>query len=304
MISKSEKKIINDSNCEILINSSLLIYNNLQINFLESQIGKKYDIVKPIYEKDNEGIYIINELNTRIKYILKIKKSQNLNCFGERIYKILSKNQHKNILTFVSFIRENEYTYSIYEYVNGYNLSEYIKIYGDLLEKDIKYIFNQLVDALIFLHSYNILHCDLKLENIIINHKKEIKVIDFDLSIICYNDEGYISNNIFGTLQYIAPESYDLCIYSKKTDIWQLGVILYIIITGKFPHNNEISYVNSYSNLCRKNIFKHIDLNYPRETIIKKKFNLLLYNLLENMLCFDEKKRYSLDIISKKLINQ
>ncbi len=296
MISNNHKPIKNNFNIKILINSCC-DNASLQKKFLKSKFGRFYDIVRPIYERDYKGTYIVNALKTNKKYILKIKESSKANYFEEDIYKILNKTQHKNIAQFVSFAQEGEYFYSIYEYADGYNLLEYIKTNGDLSEIDIKFIFRQLVEALSFLHKNNILHCDLKLENIIINSNKEIKIIDFDLSIVCDNDEGFISNSIFGTLQYIAPESYDLCIYSKKTDVWQLGVLLYIMITRKFPHDNEISLVNSYSNLCRQNVFKHINLDIPCDIIKKKKFDLSLYNLLEKMLSFDEKDRYSLDQI-------
>ena len=163
-----------------------------------------------------------------------------------------------------------------------------------------KCIMVQIINAVSFLHENNILHCDMKLENIIINDELNIKIIDFDLSIVCDNDEGYISNTIFGTLQYIAPESYDLCIYSKKTDIWQIGIILYILITNKFPHDtNEITIINSYSNLCRQNLFKHIDLSIPKHIISKKKYCSSLYKLLEHMLNFNDKCRYDIKQIKE-----
>lgn len=315
MISNNHKPIRNNCNIKILINSCCDNIS-LQMKFLKSKLGRFYGIVKPIYEKDYKGTYIVNALKSNKKYILKIKELSKANYFEEDIYKILNKTQHINIVQFVSFAQEGEYYYSIYEYADGCNLLEYIKTNRDLSEMDIKCIFLQLVDAVSFLHKNDILHCDLKLENIIINSNKEIKIIDFDLSIICDNDEGFISNSIFGTLQYIAPESYDLCIYSKKTDVWQLGVLLYIMITRKFPHDNEISLVNSHSNLCRQNVFKHINLDTPYDIIKRKNFDLSLYSLLEKMLNFNEKYRYNLNQIKnsewlkkieihyEKLINQ
>jgi len=295
---KNNRQIENNINIKIVINTCCNdVENKLQTLFLKSKTGRFYDINKVIYEKENKGIYIIKSYKTDKKYILKIKENKKTNYFEEDIYNILSKNFHKNVTRFISFTEEYGYFYSIYEYADGCNLLEYIKLKGDLLESEIRNILKQIVSALSFLHNHSILHCDLKLENIIINTASEIKIIDFDLSIVCDNDEGFISNSIFGTLKYIAPESYDLSIYSKKTDIWQLGVLLYIMITRKFPHDNEISLVNSYSNLCRQNVFKHIDLNIPKEVIIKKNFDLSLYNLLEKMLSFDEKNRWEVSDI-------
>lgn len=282
-------------NINIIVNNNCCS-NKLQSKFLRSGLARIYAIIKPICERASKATYIIESTRTQKKYILKIK--EDINYFEEDIYKILLHKNHKNVMRFVSFSQETDYYYFIYEFIEGCNLLEYIKNKGDLSENDIRDIIKQIIDGLYFIHQNHIIHCDLKLENIIINEKKEekeIQIIDFDLSIICDNEEGYISNSIFGTLNYIAPESYDLCIYSKKSDIWQVGVILYILIAKKFPHDSEITLVNSYSNLCRQNVFKHIDLNVPKEIINKRNFDSSLFTLLENMLNFDETRRYTLD---------
>lgn len=304
---KNKNKCKFNEAAQVKYNINITINNNyctqsLLDRFFHLNEGRFYSLVKTIYEKPKKGTYIIISTSTYKKFILKIKEKSKINFFEEDIFAILNKNKNNNIATFISLLTDNDYYYFIYEYVEGYNLLEYIKKYGQLNEIDIKSIMKQIVNGIEFLHQNNILHCDMKLENIIINDKKEIKIIDFDLSIVCDNDEGYISNNVFGTLQYIAPESYDLCIYSKKTDVWQLGVILYVLITNKFPHDDkEITIVNSYSNLCRQNIFKHIDLSIPKNIIIKKKLNMSMYYLLEHMLNFNDKCRATLDEIKNSV---
>lgn len=256
----------------------------------------EYEIIKTLSERERKGTYIIKHLKSNKKYILKIKENNNND---KNIYNILKNVNCKNIVKLISFVnkKEEEYYYCIYEYIEGCNLLEYINKNKELSEEDLKNIFIQIVDGLDVLHNNCILHCDLKLENIIVNKDKLIKIIDFDLSIVCDNCDGFITNSIFGTLQYIAPESYDLCIYSKKTDIWQLGIILYILITNKYPHDNTLSQVNSYSNLCRINLFKHINLDISKESIIKKNYNPNLYNLLKKLLEFDEKNRFNINQI-------
>lgn len=265
--------------------------------FLNSPLSKTFKIIECIYERYNKGTYIVT--NNDMKYILKIRHNTLGNGFEKDIVNILHNYSHPNIIKHHCFFQDDEYYFMIYEYIEGTNLFEYIKTKKNIPEDDIKNIMIQLTNAIQFLHSHNIIHCDLKLDNIIITKDQTIKVIDYDLSIICTNNEGYISSSIFGTMQYIAPESYDLCIYSKKTDIWQLGIILYILITQKFPHDCEITLVNSYSNLCRQNIFKHIDLSIAKEIILKNNYDINLFHLLENMLTFDESKRINIDDILK-----
>ena len=289
-------------------NIEICIYENeneLKNIFKNSKHGKEYNIIETINEKHDKGTYIIKSNENNIKYILKIRHNTYSNTFEKDICSILKYHQHKNIIKFVDFNQENEFYYFIYEYFEGSNLLDYIKQKKDLPEKQIKNILIQITRGTRFLHTYNIIHCDLKLDNIIINQKNEVKIIDFDLSIISNNNDGYISDEIFGTMQYIAPESYDLCVYSKKTDVWQIGILLYILITCQFPHQNEITLINSFSNLCRQNLFKHIDFNIPRTIIFEKHFDESSYALLENMLSFTDTKRYTVDeILASKWINK
>ena len=271
--------------------------NKIKQIFMNTNQGKKYTIIKTIYEKCNKGTYIIKSNAKNIKYILKIRHASFSNTFEKDICTILKNNMHKNIIKSKSFHECEDFYYFIYEYFDGMNLREYIKLKKRLTENEIKNICFQITSGINFLHSYNIIHCDLKLDNLIINDNEELKIIDFDLSLICNNEDGYVANGIFGTMQYIAPESYDLCIYSKKTDIWQFGIILYIRRTNHTPHKNKITLVNSFSNLCRQNIFKHIDLSIPKKIISEYGFNESLFELLEKMLNFSDSGRYDISHI-------
>lgn len=274
--------------------------NQFRDFFLTGIHGKEYTIIDTISVKYNRGIYIIKKDN--MKYILKIRYNEYINTFQKQIYSILNKYCHQNVIKYVEYYQDDTFFYVIHEYFEGINLFEYIKKNKILTDKQIKNIIIQIAAGTNFLHSYNIIHCDLKLDNVIINSKNEIQIIDFDLSIISDNVHGYVSDYIFGTMQYIAPESYDLCIYSKKTDVWQIGIILYILITKHFPHQNEITLTNSFSNLCRQNIFKHINLQLAKNIIVEKNHDEVLLTLLENALSFTDDKRMNIDDILKKLI--
>lgn len=307
---ENDNENINSSNISCDSESSRILttrcINNEIYNAYETiSLFKNFSIIKKIYEKQEKATYIVIDNITQIKYILKIKHYNYVNSFEYEIYKLLKDNPHENIINFIQFYKENNYYYYLYEYFDGINLFDYLKMYKNNVLKydDIKNILLQITDALIYLHKYNIIHCDLKLDNIIINNDNKLKVIDFDLSIICDKDEGHIFNNIFGTMQYIAPESYDLGIYSKKSDIWQMGVIMYILITKSFPFDYSLELVNSKSNLCRQNIFKHIDLTVPKDIIINNQYNNFLYDILCKMLSFDDSKRISLNEIKSFMNN-
>jgi serine/threonine protein kinase len=286
-----------------------LLNNKIAKRFNKTEKGKKYKIDKIVYEKNIKGVYIIKKISTKdeLKYILKFRnypQTNNGNIFEKDICDILAYQYNKNIIQFIYSYENTKFHYFIYEYFEGCDLVQFIKKNkcNEILLKSIIY---QIVNGVHFLHYNNILHCDLKLDNLILNNKGELKIIDFDLAIICNDEDGYISDYIFGTMQYIAPESYDLCIYSKKTDVWQIGIILFILISYQYPHKTEITIINSFSNLYRQNFFKHIDMNIAKNAIIKKKFDMSLFYLLDGMLAFNDSERFSIkEILDCQWINK
>nr|QBK88749.1 MAG: CAMK family serine/threonine kinase [Mimivirus LCMiAC01] len=269
--------------------------------------------MKILYERVNRIAYIVKSKKDNNKYLVKIKSLNKPNNDEIKIYELLSKIANRAnqkpmpdeeslpkanhcIIKFIEHVTCKYFQYFVYEYFDGKTLNEYIlDNYNKIGEDDIKKIFMKIVNAVNFLHSNNIIHCDLKLDNILINDKQDIKIIDFDLSKICKDE--YLSENIFGTMQYIAPESYDLCIYSKKSDIWSLGIILYIFITKKFPYNSDFPIVNSHDNMYRRNRFKHSDLHKMKEKIKESNYSENVVKLISMMLTFEDNKRIIMDDI-------
>jgi serine/threonine protein kinase len=238
--------------------------------------------------------YIVECNSSKVKYVLKIRLNE-LKNNEENIYKIIKKNMHDNIIKFKDYIIRDRYYFYLYEYVDGVDLYDYMKSGVILNDDDINKIFSQIVKAVGFLHSLNIIHCDLKLENIIITiPDKKIVVTDFDLSQLCYNN-GIISNCTVGTKGYIAPESYDICVYSKKTDIWSLGIILYVLITRK------LLYAVTDSNLYRRNEFRHQEFANVEKQICKLNYNNEYFEILKGTLVFEDYKRMSIKEIIKKI---
>lgn len=278
------------------------IKKSINISDVVSQDPKfstKYKIIKIIYEHTNKAAYMVKSKIDNNEYILKMKTDDYDNTDEFRIYKILKNKKNNYIIKFIECVKRTDYQYFVYEYFNGMTLYDFITDnYDDITEKDIKDIFIKIVNAVKFLHSQNIIHCDLKLDNILIDNENNIKIIDFDLSKIC--EDEYISNGIFGTMQYIAPESYDLCIYSKKSDVWGLGIILYTLITKKFPYHDENFPIrHSYENMCRRNKFKHPDILEMKHRVKEFNYNKNVINLVGLMLTFEDYKRICLDDVLK-----
>ena len=101
--------------------------------------------------------------------------------------------------------------------------------------------FQQLVDAILYMHRQKVAHRDLKLENIIITADKKLKVCDFGLAVEFRDEdtEEHMRTTFCGTYRYMAPEIFMGEEYSaQKADVWAMGVILYTMCTGRYPFNS------------------------------------------------------------------
>ena len=279
------KVIFNDKSVEDVLHNSI-------------EFHTKYVIIKSYKIKRNKGIFLVQDRNENQKYICRIRKNSSESDDEIKIFIKLINNTSDKIANYISYTVLEDYTYFIIEYINGITLYDYIKN-KEIDNTLVCFILKEILTGLLFIHSHSIIHCDIKLDNIMISDDNKIKIIDFDLSKIMDNGV-YMSDNIFGTLKYISPESYDLGIYTYKSDIWSLGILLYVIITNKFPYNMSLHITDSYSNLYRRNEFKHPDMNLLKKMIKKNKYDNKLYDILSCMIEFNVDKRYDvIQLITK-----
>ena len=191
------------------------------------------------------------------------------------------------------------YLYLVLEYINGIPLIDILKNEEDgfLIENRAKKLIIQIIKGIIYLHSRNICHRDIKLENILVMKNDSIKIIDFGFAIKC-NKDSY--QKIFcGTPSYMAPEVLNKKKYIPYySDIWSLGVLFFAMLYGRFPFEfnnkhfygdskdiNKITNINfSFSNEIKvddkiKNIFKRIFIIEPKERIkLEEILNILSNN--------------------------
>ncbi|PNX72906.1 CBL-interacting serine/threonine-protein kinase 1-like protein, partial [Trifolium pratense] len=131
--------------------------------------------------------------------------------------------------------------YMVLEYVNGGELFDKISSKGKLTEAHGRKMFQQLIDGVSYCHNKGVFHRDLKLENVLLDAKGNIKITDFNLSALpqhCRADG--LLHTTCGSPNYVAPEilanrGYD----GAKSDIWSCGVILYVILTGYLPFDDR-----------------------------------------------------------------
>jgi serine/threonine protein kinase len=122
----------------------------------------------------------------------------------------------------------------VMEYVCCGDLLSFVRKRSKLNETTAKFIFRQIIEALQFIHLQNIVHRDIKLDNILIDLHNNVKICDFGVSKII--KKGDIMHDHCGTPAYIAPEILRNQGYeSFGVDVWSAGVVLYAMLSGTVP---------------------------------------------------------------------
>ncbi|XP_077551265.1 testis-specific serine/threonine-protein kinase 6-like [Haemaphysalis longicornis] len=167
--------------------------------------------------------------------------------FLPRELKILGSTKHPHIARVLAIIDEPEKVFIIMEMAAG----------GDLLSKILKVhrfdeetahrFFMQLVSALAYLHQNDIAHRDLKCENVLLTKDDLVKLADFSFARYCSdevtNKPDALSDTFCGSQAYAAPEILQgICYLPKMADVWSLGVILYVMVTGLLPFRGSSVY--------------------------------------------------------------
>ena len=151
---------------------------------------------------------------------------------------ILKNLDHPNIMRLYEVFQDEKYIYLVTELCEGGELFDEILARGMFNETDAAFILKQVLSAVAYCHSKKVAHRDIKPENILIDNKDKltIKLIDFGTSQVFENEEKM--ELVMGSAYYIAPEILTGK-YNEKCDIWSIGVILYILLSGKPPFNGD-----------------------------------------------------------------
>lgn len=129
--------------------------------------------------------------------------------------------------------------YIIMEYVDGFTLKDIILREGNLESEEAARITLQICDALIHAHNQNIIHRDIKPQNIIVSREGRVKVADFGLARAATDATITYGKSLFGSVYYSSPEQARGRSADLKTDIYSLGIVLYEMLTGIVPFSGE-----------------------------------------------------------------
>lgn len=225
-----------------------------------------YVIIKTIGKGSTATVYLAEHAESRKSYAVKAISKEIIESQESGVknlkneIRILREIEHENIVK-LYFVHENSnFVYLVMEYLPAGNLYKRLKTEKKLDEGTCARFIMKLLETLDYLHSMDIVHRDLKLENIIMvgdsNH--HFKIIDFGLAYLSSATQSLKC----GSPGYVAPEILYSIRYDSKIDIFSTGVILYILLTGKHPFEGKTTEKILKKNFeCRFSIDKKLSPN-------------------------------------------
>ena len=226
------KSILEPSLYEYFQNKFYLEDNTIELKDLDNikELGSgNFGCVNLVRNKKNKQTYAIKALDVE-----QIKK-ENLQVCVELEKNVLLKIDHPMIMKMVKYLKNENYIFFINEYIKGKELWEVIRDIGLLNKEQTQFYGGSILLAIDYLHRQKIIYRDIKPENVMVNTKGYIKIIDFG-TVKEIKDR---TSTIIGTSHYMAPEITKGEGYSFEVDIWSIAICMYEFFCGKLPFGEE-----------------------------------------------------------------
>lgn len=196
-------------------------------NWIDKVLKEQYQFVRVLKRNEKTEICVFRH-KTLGKQIIK----RTMQSSGE-VYSVLKNFSHPNIANIYDVIKTDTVIIVLEEFIDGQTIADYLQesLY---VPSGVKKIASALCDALDFLHSHKIIHKDIKPENVMIDNNGNVKLIDYDAARI-YKPYRQKDTLAIGTIGYAAPEQYGINQTDERTDIYALGVLMNVMLTGKPP---------------------------------------------------------------------
>ena len=207
-------------------------------------LGDRYRIIDTLGEGGMANVYLAEDIILQRKVAVKIlrldlqKEPQTLARF-QREALATSELSHPNIVMVLDVGTDHGLPYMVMEYVDGPDLKDYIIANSPLNLGNIIKIMDQILSAMSLAHKHNVIHRDLKPQNILMDKHGNIKIADFGIAVALNQNSVTQTNSAIGSVHYMSPEQTRGGLVTKQSDIYSLGIILYELITGHVPFNGD-----------------------------------------------------------------
>lgn len=213
----------------------------------DPRVTAKYDIKALIGTGSFSRVVRVEHRSTRQPYAIKMveKRREGKQCWEVEL-NILRRVKHQNIIQLIEVFDCKDRTYMVMELATGGELFDRIVAKGSFNERDATHVLQMVLEAVRYLHSLGITHRDIKPENLLYYHPgtdSKIMITDFGLA-SCRKHGGEIQQDmmmrtICGTPEYIAPEILLRKPYNEAVDLWAIGVVTYILLSGRMPFDDD-----------------------------------------------------------------
>ncbi|CAD8153295.1 unnamed protein product [Paramecium pentaurelia] len=239
------------------------IYNYCKLYTIQDNFENYYQIMQlmgrgsfakvfKIKQIENQKIYAVKIFN---KMKMKENEEENQKSLWKEVH-IMRQMNHKHIIKLREVYEDNYKVYVVIDLLNGGDLISHIekqiKVYDESLVRKLVY---NLLDALVYIHERKIIHRDIKPENLILKEENDISNIvlaDFGLADYYQKDAQYLFKRC-GSLGYVAPEILQDKHYDFKVDIYSLGIVMFLLLTGeqafKGSSTQEVLQNNTYGKI-------------------------------------------------------
>ncbi|RWR98965.1 Testis-specific serine/threonine-protein kinase 1-like protein [Dinothrombium tinctorium] len=246
-----------------------------KINF-----GSFSKVYRAKYNKKDIAVKVIDLEKTSADY---------RNKFLPRELYTLRKLRHPNIVSIYEIFTIGPKIYIFMDLADGGDILDYLKANGPIPEEKCKIWFKQAADALAYVHSYGIVHRDLKIENILLDKKGSAKLTDFGFSRTIFDPrtgKRLLSETYCGSAAYCAPEVIRGSPYNPMlADVWSMGVLLFVMANNAFPFED--------SDLA-KMLYRQMNKKWEHTKKVEKLLSPEMKDIIQKMLEPDISKRLTM----------
>lgn len=258
--------------------------HNIQLGDVRYSIDYSKPLGEGGYAKVYEGKLVKTEEKCAVRIIhnSKLKSPEEIKSLESEI-RISLVVKHPNIVKIYHYEQDFKNTVFVMEHCET-DLHEYVQEYNYLNEKTSFVLFSQIVSAVKYLHDNAIIHRDIKLENILLRDRRNMKIAlaDFGFSRFWHHKSSKVVGEKCGTPYYASPQLFSVnsTYDGQKNDIWTIAVCLFVMVTGiyPFPTMAETSVV----------MLKHSKVGLNRRSLLSKEIN----NLFDKVFVLDENERW------------
>lgn len=206
-------------------------------------LNERYEIIRPIGFGGMAEVYLAHDILLDRSVAIKMLRDQFISDSAlleqfRREAKSAARLVHPYIINIYDVVSDGSDQYIVMEYVDGVTLKDYMKE-NRLSLNAVLEIGVRLADALQHAHSKNIIHCDIKPHNILIDKNLNPKIADFGIAKMVSSQTMVYTSTVMGSVHYISPEQAAGGQVTACSDVYSLGVVLFEMLTGHVPFSGD-----------------------------------------------------------------